>query len=237
MSKTRFRGLGFLAIFAVSTVLIPLKAQDLKIRLDNTAHYIGSGRYEWKVFVVAKDSVLDQIDHVVYTLHPTYPNPVIEIGDRNSNFSLPAKGFGEFTIMAEIFFKNGKRLYLKHWLILKERNMENIEIQTKPPSIYGNLHTENTAKKVDKNKWEWEVFVVADTQTLDAIEYVEYTLHPTFRVPVQKINKQGDEPDRGFFLKAKGWGTFTIGVKVVFNNGEIRQLVHPLTFYPKKRKK
>lgn len=234
MSKTRFSCLGLLVIFAVSTVLVSLKAQELEIRLDNTAHYIGSGIYKWKVFVVARDPILDQIDHVKYTLHPTFPNPVIEKDDRPSNFSLSAKSGGEFAILAEIFFNDGRRLNLGHWLILKERSMEDIEIQTRPPSRHGDLHTENTAKKVGKD-WEWKVFVVAGPQTLNAIEYVEYTLHPTFRDRIRKIETRGDKPNSGFFLKAKGWGTFTIGVKVVFNDGEIRQLEHPLNFYTKKR--
>ncbi len=236
MSKAQSIRIFFIvATFVVLHISIPLEShnQEPELRLENTAKYVGSGRYEWKVFVVADNPVLDQIDRVVYTLHLTLPNPVKTVQNRDNNFALKAKGWGDFNISAEIVFKNGKKIKLYHWIELKNKSIKNIKLAPKIFKTFitpRDISTENTAKKTGENLWEWEVFLVGDKKTLDEVRYVEYTLHPTFRDPVKKIEYRGVRPDKGFYLKAKGWGTFTIGVKVVFRNGEIKNLKHPLVF-------
>jgi transcription initiation factor IIF auxiliary subunit len=243
MSKAQnIKILFIVVLFVVLYISSPLEGQEKnpELRLDNTAKYLGSGHYEWTVFVVAEDTILNQIDHVVYTLHPSFPNPVQERRDRDNNFALTAKGWGEFNILAEVVFKDDRRIRLNHWLELKKKNIEDIKLNSKYFRTFikpREISTENTAKKVDKDLWEWEVFLVGDKETLDEINYVEYILHPTFRDPIKKIEERGDEPDKGFFLRAKGWGIFPIGVKVVFKDGEIKYLEHMLTFHPEKKKK
>lgn len=61
---------------------------------------------------------LDQIDHVMYILHPTFQKPVREIRDRASRFRLETAGWGTFTILAKTFYKDGRELVLKHDLKL-----------------------------------------------------------------------------------------------------------------------
>lgn len=91
------------------------------IETRNSAHYAGNGLFDWTICVRAERSVLDSIDYVEYTLHPTFPNPV-QYG-RGPNFSLSASGWGEFNIDVKIGLKDGTVSRRQHWLTLsKESN-------------------------------------------------------------------------------------------------------------------
>ena len=58
---------------------------------------------------------------------------------------------------------------------------------------------------------------------------VEYRLHPTFSDPVRKVCEKGS-PERPFALTTRGWGTFHLKLRVAFDGGIERELVHPLRF-------
>jgi transcription initiation factor IIF auxiliary subunit len=77
-----------------------------------------------------------------------------------------------------------------------------------------------TKKKHDYDMYEWCVFVDDDLNVLDRIEWVEYTLHPTFPDPVRKVSDRSNR----FVLMSSGWGSFDVGVLVHFVDGtEIRE--------------
>jgi transcription initiation factor IIF auxiliary subunit len=57
-----------------------------------------------------------------------------------------------------------------------------------------------------KDMWDWSVWVEASNDDLDEIEYVEYTLHPTFINPVREVYDRATK----FKLSTTGWGVFTI---------------------------
>jgi hypothetical protein len=97
--------------------------------------------------------------------------------------------------------------------------------QTQP----GLIETRNIATKIGKVRWRWSVFIESDSETLAMIDCVEYTLHPTFPDPVQKICNMGS-PTQAFATHATGWGTFKIKLRVFFRDGTIRDLDHQLTF-------
>jgi transcription initiation factor IIF auxiliary subunit len=66
----------------------------------------GQQYYDWEVFVDESDAILDQIDHVVYFLHETFPDPIRTITDRQGKFACRTKGWGEFDIAAQVVFKD-----------------------------------------------------------------------------------------------------------------------------------
>lgn len=57
---------------------------------------------------------------MVYTLHPTFPKPVVQISDRKPKFRLDSSGWGEFTIYLQIHQKDGATLKREHYLELKD---------------------------------------------------------------------------------------------------------------------
>jgi YEATS family len=88
----------------------------------------------------------------------------------------------------------------------------------------------NTAVLERRDRWKWSVFLMGRDETLRQVQCVEYLLHPTFPDPRRSVCSRGALPGKGFVLNAEGWGTFTIGVKIVYRNGQIQYLRHELRF-------
>lgn len=101
---------------------------NVDVQVVNTATYVDSGRYNWSVFLVGKEKVLNSIKYVQYTLHPSFPQPQRTVYDRETNFTLNSNGWGEFNIYVKIVFDSGRKMYLEHWLSLEK--MGRVEIET-----------------------------------------------------------------------------------------------------------
>jgi transcription initiation factor IIF auxiliary subunit len=229
MTNSRLANTIFPVLFHLSLVLaiyIPDYSLAQDVRIENTAKYVDSGHYDWTVFLVAEAPFLKTINYVEYTLHPSIPDPVRIIRDRDTNFALSSRGLSEFNIYVKIVFNNGRKMYFEHWLSLEERSEEGIEINRSPLPEYGEIRAVNTARYLNNRVWEWTVFIETDEETLSQIEYVEYILHPTFPEPVRRVFKR----DNNFALTAKGWGTFEIKIRVVFKDSAERHLTHVLEF-------
>lgn len=213
----------------------PLEIAAASVGLTNTARYTDSGRYDWTVSVMADDATLNSIRKVEYTLHPSFPNPVCTVTDRKSRFALSSNGWGEFNIAARVFFEDGRVQNLEHWLTLKAASQPSPEIakSPSPPHTHGAVSAGNMSHSAGDDRWDWTVFLIADDKTLDDIHHVDYTLHPTFPDPVRRVSTRGTSPGKGFFLSSNGWGTFTIGIRVTFKDGEVAALTHTLTFATK----
>ncbi|MDV6347095.1 pYEATS domain-containing protein [Nitrosomonas sp. Is35] len=61
--------------------------------------------YTFHVVIQATDEVLDRIESVKYSLHPSYPNPIQIVTDRKSRFKLKELAWGESSVRAEIKIK------------------------------------------------------------------------------------------------------------------------------------
>lgn len=81
--------------------------------------------------------------------------------------------------------------------------------------------------------WQWAVWLEGPENELDPIDYVVYTLHPTFPKPERRIADRKSN----FRFKSSGWGEFTIYIKIHFKSGDVRKLQHWLKLdYPSTRK-
>ena len=80
----------------------------------------------WFLWTISVKSVpvnfMDYIESVIYYLHPTFSQNVIKSEDRESNFLLVSRGWGEFNIRVEIILKDKRRALLNHWLSLEDEN-------------------------------------------------------------------------------------------------------------------
>ncbi len=108
----------------VVTIFIPVFSSAQDINVTNTAKYVGSGRYLWTVFLQANDNVLDGIVSVEYTLHPSFPNPVQVISERETNFALSSSSSSEFTMYVALLFNDGKKKYIEYRLNFMEGSDE-----------------------------------------------------------------------------------------------------------------
>ncbi|MBI3694676.1 MAG: hypothetical protein HY238_07525 [Acidobacteria bacterium] len=198
----------------------PASAQELSTA--NTARYRGDGRWDWTVYIRAPSEVLKRINCVEYKLHPTFPDPVRKVcamGDEQYAFALSSNGWGTFEIPITVFFKDSGVRYLRHTLSF-----------TAPPVERPlNITTDNTARQVRPWWWEWTIFIQGPNEVLNQVQCVEYTLHPTFSVPVRSVCERGQSP-QAFALQSSGWGTFTVGIQVFFRDGRRQRLEHHLKF-------
>lgn len=76
----------------------------------------GRPYYQWRVFVDENPGVLDRIRCIEYTLHPTSPQPHQTVDDPEGGFVLEGRAWGEFRIIAEVFYKDGTREAQQHFL-------------------------------------------------------------------------------------------------------------------------
>jgi len=91
---------------------------SISIKQSSTCH--AQNWWQWSVWLDAPAAELKAVDHVVYTLHPTFPDPVRIVRDRRSGFKLKSAGWGEFDLHLEIVFKDGKVRKRTHSLELAD---------------------------------------------------------------------------------------------------------------------
>jgi len=186
------------------------------ISVENSSKYIGDGRWSWEIFINADRGTLNRIQCVEYTLHPTFPNPVNRVCNRQTAFSLKARGWGTFVVKVRVYYTDRQIQDFDHQLVFKER--------AAAPSIQ--LSPQNWSREIEPGWWEWGISLKGESLLLDEIRCVEYTLHRSFRNNVRTRCTRNNN----FELRAKGWGTFTIPVKVLLKDGSILLLSHQLQF-------
>jgi len=91
----------------------------MTLRIAQESHLRGKDWWDWSVWIDGTTREMADVDHVTYTLHPTFPDPVRRVTTRRNKFRLDSSGWGEFEIFAEIARKNGSTLKRKHWLQLE----------------------------------------------------------------------------------------------------------------------
>lgn len=90
----------------------------MTLRIAQTSRPEGKDWWNWSVWIEGTPKELDTVDHVTYTLHPTFAHPVRRVKTRRNKFRLDSAGWGEFEIFAEIVRTDGTALKRKHWLEL-----------------------------------------------------------------------------------------------------------------------
>ncbi len=92
-----------------------------------------------------------------------------------------------------------------------------------------NIQVKQDAIYAKKDWWKWSVWVDGPDKELDQINFVEYTLHPTF----PNLVRQKMDRDTKFRLESAGWGGFTIYLAVHLKSEEVLNLKHLLVLsYP-----
>lgn len=96
----------------------------------------GEGWWDWSVWIDGPPEELDRVEKVVYRLHPTFPDPVKVVQDRSTAYRLDSSGWGEFTIQADIHYRDtreSRRLF--HDLKLEEES-RGVEEPPKRPEVF-----------------------------------------------------------------------------------------------------
>ena len=88
----------------------------MKIAQDE--HYHGGDWWTWSVWLDGIPGELDQVQKVVWRLHPTFLEPVREQTNRHESFKLTTAGWGSFKVRAEVAMRDGTVVKLHHHLEL-----------------------------------------------------------------------------------------------------------------------
>lgn len=92
----------------------------MALHIEQDYAYEGNDYWRWSIWIDGPDAELDAVDHVMYTLHPSFPNPVRSVKDRSTKFRLETAGWGTFMIYARVVDKfGGSEKHLQHELELR----------------------------------------------------------------------------------------------------------------------
>jgi hypothetical protein len=121
------------------------------LALRQSSRKVADGWWEWAVWVGGTPAELDGLLAVVYTLHPTFPEPVQRITNRRTGFKLKSAGWGEFEVFARLERRTGRPLSRKLWLDFGRLPAEDQDgsDRAKPRSVFLS-YSVSDAPKVDR---------------------------------------------------------------------------------------
>jgi len=137
----------------------------MTIQIKQQAVSKGKDWWEWSVWLEGAKKELEGIDHVVYTLHPTFPSPVVPVTNRATGFRLDSSGWGEFTIYLQIKNKDGSTSKRQHYLKLIDSGISMARSNQKGGKL-------SSAKEPPRRT----VFISGGTRDLDAVHAVREAL-------------------------------------------------------------
>lgn len=124
VAKTKFKPEHFSGFLKEEALISSMRAaaaesrEALNVKIHQGEEYQGSDRWRWWVWLDGPEGDLNQIDHVIYTLDRSFPNPIREVADRKSKFRLETAGWGTFPVKATIVRKDGLKDVAVHTLRL-----------------------------------------------------------------------------------------------------------------------
>lgn len=83
----------------------------MSYRIAQSEEYRGSEYWNWSAWIEATPNDLDQLESVVWILHPTFSPSRVESRSRDTKFRLDTSGWGTFRLRAELH-RPGKVLLL-----------------------------------------------------------------------------------------------------------------------------
>lgn len=215
MKANLFKLFGQLCV-AILLILLP-DILYAGVSVKNNSTYMGSGRWNWTIYIDTDAITMAQIKCVNYHLHPTFAKPDVQVcNSPDTGFGYSANGWGTFNVGVEVLFKDGNVQKLQHALAF--------EAAKKARAL--DVRPENWSREIEPGWWEWGIYLAGSPAELGRIRCVEYTLHPSFPNPVRVVCT----PQKRFELVARGWGTFNIQIKVMLQDGTIRNFSHQLRF-------
>ena len=98
---------------------LPQRSWPLPLTADNVATKVREGAWNWTIFLQGPEDALNQIRCVEYTLHPSFPEPVVTVcqkGSASRAFALSGSGWGTFEVGIRVIAHDGREQKLTHHL-------------------------------------------------------------------------------------------------------------------------
>lgn len=74
----------------------------------------------------------------------------------------------------------------------------------------------------------YKVWIYASGNDLPYVDYIVYTLHPTFKQRVHKIRRSPSNPDCRLVIWT--WGIFDVQARIVDKQGKPYEIIHSLAY-------
>lgn len=89
----------------------------MTLRIAQDFQYVGNDYWKWRAWIEGDE--LDQVEQVVWILHPSFAKPRITVKTRDNGFRIDASGWGTFLLRADLALKGGGTRALRHSLVLE----------------------------------------------------------------------------------------------------------------------
>jgi transcription initiation factor IIF auxiliary subunit len=89
------------------------------------------------------------------------------------------------------------------------------------------MEIQQSEEYLGDNWWKWSVWIEGPSEALDAVDFVEWQLHPTFPNPIRRVTNRGSK----FRLDTGGWGVFMIRACAQRKDGATEKLHHHLQLH------
>ena len=89
------------------------------LNLTNVAQTLPDKTWHWTAYISGDAAYVERVRGVIYTLHPTFSNPIQRICETENPlypFALSRTGWGTFNLAARVEFKDGTSRDLTHFL-------------------------------------------------------------------------------------------------------------------------
>ena len=116
----------------------------MSLKIIQTAQPKNQRYWSWSVWLEGTQNELNDVQEVVWKLHPTFLHPIRRVTSRHNGFRLDSSGWGEFEITAEIHALNGQVDNLRRWLRF-ERDFAPVK-ETRVPSRVFLSYTRSDAR-------------------------------------------------------------------------------------------
>jgi transcription initiation factor IIF auxiliary subunit len=107
--------------------------------------------FDWCVYVGGEARVIDSIESVEYTLHPTFPNPIRLTKNKLDRFALFSAGWGGFLIRIAITLEDGSAVNAGYSLKLLQNNWP----KKAPPKDFPDADTRSVYEALMHEKYRW----------------------------------------------------------------------------------
>lgn len=94
----------------------------MEYRIAQSQKYLGNDYWSWSSWIEASPDALQEIDRVVWILHPTFRPSRIERRSRETQFRLDTAGWGTFRLRADLHKPSGELVSISHMLELAYPN-------------------------------------------------------------------------------------------------------------------
>ncbi|PYX71224.1 MAG: hypothetical protein DMG72_17410 [Acidobacteria bacterium] len=117
--------------------------------------------YEWCVFVDSDREVVDRINAVEYKLHPTFPDPVRLITQKENRFALFSSGWGGFLLRTRVIFEDGSEEAGGYYLALDKDSWP----KEPAPSRFGSTVEQSVYAVLAEGKYRWRKLSTVASRT------------------------------------------------------------------------